>query len=344
MKIARNDTRTAYGAGWDVPDGIVSFAGHPDRAERCHRHIIDALYTVDAPAEVNEILDKHAFELDAMMLDYPDYLDAVTTAADDVKAMLAAPQLPSGAPVTARPFSTKQRNLFKMFATNQTEGSMGPWITWTSNGSAAKQFPPKSWVIRGKDDHDQKYENIIEGFANPCVFDLESLKLGWEKDGAQGQAPERRYSSHYSVPMERPDESKKPNGAFTWSNCLQVRVAISPTMAVTWEQGSFGAYQAFTKLAKLIEAQWQEHSNNGMLLPVVQQTGIEERSLSSGSTNIPILTIVKWAPRPDVLKDDAPTIATQPPAATPPAAAPQPAPQPAPAPTNAAPVPGEATF
>jgi len=198
-----------------------------------------------------------------------------------------------------------------MFATNQAEGSLGPWMTWTSNGSAAKQFPPKSWVMRGKDANDVKFERVIEGFANPCVFDLDSLKLGWEKDGAAGQAPDRRYSSHYSVPMPRPDESKKQNGAFAWSNCLQVRVAISQSEAVTWEQGSFGAYQAFAKLAKQIEAQWAEHSQNGALLPVVQMTGVETRALSSGSTNIPILDIVKWVPRPDVLKDDAPAIATQ---------------------------------
>lgn len=204
-----------------------------------------------------------------------------------------------------------------MFATNQTEGSLGPWMTWTSNGSAAKGFPPKTWVMRGKDANDHKFEHVIDGFTRPCVFDLESLKLGWEKDGAQGQAPDRRYSSHYSIAMPRPDEGKKPTGAFAWSNCLQVRVAVSQTQAVTWEQGSFGAYQAFTRLAKQIEAQWAEHSQNGALLPVVQMTGVESRQLTSGSTNIPVLEIIKWAPRPAVLKDDAPKIVTAPAPATP---------------------------
>ena len=228
-----------------------------------------------------------------------------------------------------------------MFATNQTEGSLGPWMAWTSNGSAAKGFPPKSWVIRGKDENDQKFEQVIEGFASPCVFDLDSLKLGWEKDGAQGQAPERRYSPHYSQPMPRPDESKKASGAFAWSNCLQVRIAISQTQAVTWEQGSFGAYQAFSKLARLIETQWQEKSQNGTFLPVVQQTSVEARQLTSGSTNIPILDIVKWAPRPDVLKDGAPAIATQP-AAQPAPQQTQPAPAPQPAPATS--VPADAGF
>lgn len=219
-----------------------------------------------------------------------------------------------------------------MFATNQTEGSQGPWMTWTANGSAMKQFPPKSWVMRGKDANDEKFETVIEGFANPCVFDLDSLKLGWEKDGAQGQAPDRRYSSHYSVAMPRPDESKKPTGAFSWSNCLQVRVAISQTDAVTWEQGSFGAYQAFTKLARLIEAQ---HPGDNTL-PVVQMTGVEDRALSNGSTAIPILEIIKWVPRPDALKADAPAIAT--------AQAQPAAPAPAPAANGASSVPAGAGF
>lgn len=232
-----------------------------------------------------------------------------------------------------------------MFATNSTEGSKGPWMTWTSNGSAAKGFAPKSWVTRGTDDAGNKFEQVFDGFATPCVFDTESLKLGWEKDGAAGQAPERRYSSHYSQPMQRPDESKKPSGAFAWSNCLQVRVATSQTQAMTWEQGSFGAYEAFVRLSKQIEAQWQEHSQNGALLPVVQMTDVEARTLKSGSTNIPILTIVKWVPRPDVLKDDAPAIATN---AAPAQQAAAPAPQtPAPAPAQApaqAGIPAEAGF
>jgi hypothetical protein len=225
-----------------------------------------------------------------------------------------------------------------MFATNSNEGTLGPWMTWSSNGSAQKGFPPKSWVMRGT-ENDQKFERVIEGFANPCVFDLDTLKLGWEKDGAAGQAPERRYSSHYSVAMPRPDESTKPNGAFAWSNALQVRVAISQEQAVTWEQGSFGAYQAFVALSKKIEAQWDQ-SQNGKLLPVVQMTDVEVRTLKSGSANIPVLDVIKWVERPAILTDDAPQVATNTaPAQEPAPAATTPPPaqtaQPAPAATGA---------
>jgi len=293
-------------------DGNVTFRGFGERAERKHRQIIAQIECCETVEEVNATLIEEDLILDALRLDFPEYHEAVAQAADDHKAILRAgfasvENAGAPAPISATAQSAKKENL--MFATNQTEGSLGPWMTWTSNGSAQKQFPPKSWIMRGKDASDVKFEKVIDGFANPCVFDLDSLKLGWEKDGAAGQAPERRYSSHYSVPMPRPDESKKQNGAFAWSNCLQVRVAVSQTEAVTWEQGSFGAYQAFSKLAKQIEAQWPEHSQNGALLPVVQMTGVEARTLSSGSSNIPVLEIVKWVPRPDVLKD-APAIAT----------------------------------
>lgn len=210
-----------------------------------------------------------------------------------------------------------------MFATNSTEGTLGPWVTWTSNGSAQKGFAPKSWVLRDKDDFGNKTENVVEGFASPCVFDVDSLKLGWEKDGAPGQAPERQYSSHYSVPMPRPDDSKKPSGTYAWSNCLQVRIALSQEQAATWEQGSFGAYKAFEALAKQIEAQWDQ-SQNGKLLPVVQQTGVETKTLKSGTSNTPVLSIIKWVERPACLTGDAPAIATnaatQPAPETPPAA------------------------
>lgn len=308
------------------------------RADRAKRQVIAAIESLETVAEVEDYVSDESLLIDALYMFDPIMADGIAQAEEDHKAILSAgaASMGSGAPETAQsPTTTKQEKIV-MFATNQTEGSQGPWMTWSSNGSAAKGFAPKSWVMRGKDANDNKFEQVFEGFANPCVFDLDSLKLGWEKDGMQGQAPDRRYSSHYSVELPRPDESKKQNGAYTWSNCLQVRVATSQTQAVTWEQGSFGAYQAFVKLSRLIETQWTEHSQNGALLPVVQMTGVEERSLSSGSTNIPILEIVKWVPRPDILKDDAPKIATPTAQASAPNPAPVQTPPPAAQPDNSA--------
>ena len=213
-----------------------------------------------------------------------------------------------------------------MFAidTGNTGGSKGPWMSWTSNGSAMKGFPPKSWVLRGKDEQDNKFEKVVPAFVNGCVMDLDSLQLGWMKDGATGQAPEKRWNPSIAQATPAPDDSQKPNGKPAWSQALSVRCAIGGGEAATWEQASFGAYDAFSKLSIQIAAEWPQHSQNGKLLPLVKQVDVHTVNLKSGSSNQPVLQVIKWVERPDCLKDDAPVIAT----ATP---APEPTPTPAPA-------------
>ncbi|MGB0410185.1 MAG: hypothetical protein ACPGFA_01245 [Pikeienuella sp.] len=185
-------------------------------------------------------------------------------------------------------------------------------MSWTSNGSAMKGFAPMSWVLRGKDDNDEKFEKVVSAFANGCVMDLDSLQLGWMKDGATGQAPVKQWNPSISQATQRPDESKKASGnGFAWSQALSVRCAIGDGMAATWEQASYGAYDAFSKLSKQIAAEWPEKSQNGALLPLVKQTGTDTQSLKSGTSNKPVLTVVQWVERPDCLKDDAPVIATE---------------------------------
>lgn len=217
--------------------------------------------------------------------------------------------------------------------TGENGGSQGPWISWTSNGSAEKAFPPRSWVLRDKDANGNKTEAVVPAFANGCVLDLDTLKLGWEKDGAKGMAPERRWNPSVSQSTPRPDESKKPSGAFAWSKALSVRCAIGGGKTATWEQGSFAAYEAFAKLSKQIMAEWPTHSQNGALLPLVQMTATEKRELPNGTANLPVLSITKWVPRPDCLKAATPVIATE----TPPTvSAPQPVQQQAAAPAPVA--------
>lgn len=192
-----------------------------------------------------------------------------------------------------------------------SEGSKGPWLAWSSNGSAEKGFAPRTWVLREKPEGAPKsVETVVPGFVNGCVLDLDTLKLGWEKDGAKGTAPERRWNPTVSVATPRPDDSKKPSGQYAWSRALSVRCAIGGGKAATWEQGSFAAYDAFANLAKLITAQWTAHSQNGRLLPLVKQTAVEKRELPNGSANIPVLVIDRWVERPECLKADAPVITT----------------------------------
>jgi hypothetical protein len=126
-------------------------------------------------------------------------------------------------------------------------------------------------------------------------------------------APTRQWNPTVSQATPRPDESKKPGSSgYAWTKALSVRCAIGNGKAATWEQGSFAAYEAFANLSKLIMAQWSTHSQNGVLLPLVQQTSVEKRELPSGSANVPVFTIVRWVPRPDCLKADAPIIAAVP--------------------------------
>ena len=224
-----------------------------------------------------------------------------------------------------------------MFAidTGDTGGSLGPWLSWTSNGSAMKGFQPMKWILRDKDDNGNKSESMVPAFETGCVMDLDSLKLGWEKDGATGQAPERRWNPSIAQSTPRPDDSKKPSGAFAWSRALTVRLAIGGGKAATWEQGSFGAYRAFEKLATQIQTQ---HPGDNRL-PLIKQTGVEQVGLKSGSTNVPILEVVDWVQRPDCLKEDASKIDTgadtAPAAPAPAAAAPAPAPETTAAPATA---------
>lgn len=218
--------------------------------------------------------------------------------------------------------------------TGESGGSQGPWISWTSNGSAEKGFTPRAWVLRDKDANGNKSEVMVPAFTAGCVMDLDTLKLGWEKDGAKGTAPERRWNPSIAQATPRPDESKKLSGQFAWSKALSVRLAIGGGKAATWEQGSFAAYEAFARLSKQITAEWPAHSQNGALLPLIMQTSVEKRDLPGGSANIPVLAVAKWVPRPDCLKADAPVIAV---------AAPEPAYTP-PAASAAATIPQDAAF
>lgn len=202
--------------------------------------------------------------------------------------------------------------------TGSTSSSLGPWLRWTSEGSARKRLEPESWVLRDKDANGNTVESNVPAFKSGCVMDLDSLKLGWEKDGAVGMAPERRWNPSVSHAMPRPDDSKKAAGGFAWSQALSVRLAIGGGQAATWEQGGFGAYEAFNRLSKQIVA---EYPGDGTL-PLIVQTGVETKSLKNGSSSVPILTVAKWVPRPDCLKADAPVITTAPAAPAPAPAAP----------------------
>jgi len=332
--------RTKSGA---IDEGLNITLRDFTRAERLHRQIIQAMNTCETAAEVESYFDGEARILDALATDQPELHAAVEEVFTEIRDRLAycearAADIPAPTGIGERPANngnsaisnSKETNMFKIATVAGGGGSQGPWISWSSNGSAMKAIAPKSWVLREKEEGAiEATSTAIPAFANGCVMDLESLKLGWEKDVGTGQAPERRWSPDIAMPMPRPDDSKKATGGFAWSAALSVRCAIGGGKAATWEQGAFGAYEGFSRLARQIEAQYPGDGT----LPLVKQTGVETIKLKSGAANIPILAIERWVPRPDCLKADAPTIAT----------APAPAPQPAPQPQTSS-VPDDAAF
>lgn len=215
-------------------------------------------------------------------------------------------------------------------------GSKGPWISFKPKGSAKHGLPYKSWTLRDKTETG----STISAFAvisNPgVVLDMYakggqlcgSLKLGFSKsDGTAGVAPERRWFQSPLRAEQRPDESKKATGGYVWSNALSVRAAIGGGKTATWEDDGWGVYKGFSQLVKQLNAGFA--ANEG-LCPMVRCTGYADEGSGQNSTSVPLFEIVRWVPRPDCLKEDAPQIAA-------PVAATAPAPVYTPPPAAAAP-------
>ncbi len=200
-------------------------------------------------------------------------------------------------------------------------GSKGPWISFKPKGSAKHGLPYKSWTLRTKTDAGSAIERFA-AMENPgVVLDVYakgaelcgSLKLGWSKsDGTAGVAPERRWFASPLRAEPRPDESKKITGGYVWSNALSIRCAVGGGKTATWEDDGWGVYKGFNALAKAISAGLA--ANEG-LCPMVRVTGYIDEGSGQNSTSVPQFTILKWVPRPDCLKEDAPVIADVPAAA-----------------------------
>ena len=224
-------------------------------------------------------------------------------------------------------------------------GSKGPWVSFKPKGSAKHGFGYKTWTMREKTDTGSQITKFDAMEQHGVVLDIYalngelcgSLKLGWCKsDGQTGTAPERRW---WQTPLRaepRPDESKTAQGGFVWRNSMSVRVAVSQTTAVTWEDEGWGVYSGFSELVKMLNEQFA--ANIGKC-PMVRCIGYAETGKGSGLTFVPQFEIVKWVERPAILKEDAPAIAADPAPAAAPAAQPTQAAQPA-----AAPVPEDAPF
>lgn len=210
-------------------------------------------------------------------------------------------------------------------------GSKGPWISFKPKGSAKHGLPYKSWTLRTKTETGSSIEKFAAMESPGIVLDMYakggqlcgSLKLGFSKsDGQAGVAPERRWFQSPLRSEPRPDESKKATGGYVWSNALSVRAAIGGGKVATWEDDGWGVYKGFSALTRLLNA---EFAANEGLCPMVRVTGYADEGSGQNSTSVPLFEVVKWVPRPDCLKEDAPVISADPAPAAPPAYTPPPA-------------------
>jgi hypothetical protein len=199
-----------------------------------------------------------------------------------------------------------------MFALDTgSNGVGGPFLQWSARGTQDGSVNPKSFYIR--EGSDKTPYDATKGM----VLDITKMKTGWQKsEGIAGVAPEWKWNPSVSQMMQSPGED--------WKKGFSIPVATGGGATATWEQAGTAAWQALIDLAPQLQQQPSPDQ-----LPMVKITDTKAMQFKRGSTVSPVLSIVKWVPRPDCLKDGAAAgIAIEPPA---PKAAPVPPPPPAPA-------------
>lgn len=195
------------------------------------------------------------------------------------------------------------------------QGAEGPFIAWSARGTQDGTIPARSFFIRNKEG-----KSPLDAFTKGVVLDIVNMKTGWQNsEGIVGQAPEWKWNQTISHMMPQPDDE--------WKKGVSIRCAIGGGEAATWEQAGAAVWQAFADLVPAL----QQGPGDGSL-PLVRMTDTKAMQFKRGSTVAPVLEVVKWVPRPDCLKADAPAIATEPAQPAPaPAAQPKAAPAPEPA-------------
>lgn len=199
-------------------------------------------------------------------------------------------------------------NAFTNFDTGGSGGSEGPWLSWSARGTLDGAIPAKSFLIR---DSDGKVK--FDGFDTGVVLDISGMKTGWcYSSGATGEAPDWKMNA--SLAQFAPDPS---SGDRDYKKGFKIRCAIGGGKTASWDQAGASVWNAFVALVPELQKQPSPD-----MLPLVRCTGAKFEQFKRGSTNTPILEVVKWVPRPDCLKEGAAAgIATDPAPAAPPVAA-----------------------
>jgi len=166
-----------------------------------------------------------------------------------------------------------------------SQGSEGPWIAWSARGTLDGQIDAKSFYLR-----DENGKKPLDAFNKGVVMDIYAMKTGWQKsEGIAGQAPDWEWNASVSQMMQQPGEDYKKG--------FSIPCAIGGGETATWEQAGAAAWNAFTNLVPALQ-----EAPEGKL-PVVKLTGTKLQQFKRGSTVEPVLEVVKWADRPDCLKE-----------------------------------------
>ena len=178
----------------------------------------------------------------------------------------------------------------------QNDSNFTPHIRWMASTSTWK---------KSTDD------GTVDVEIPQAIYDLEDVKTGWAIF-AEGEAPV------WKLDPSLKEKAPKPEDGRQWKRGFQVMVYSVNHLDGAREFSTTGTGASRAIMALYDEYEQQAGDNPGMV-PVVKHDGAIPTQIGKGHTNIPTLTIEKWMPRPDALKNGTGNSAApeQPPASIP---------------------------
>ena len=162
----------------------------------------------------------------------------------------------------------------------KNDGNFTPHVRWMASTSTWK---------KSTDDGTVDVEIPLS------IYDLENVQTGWGIF-AEGEAPE------WIMDPSLKDKALKPEDGRLWKRGFVVTLYSDKYLdgAREFATTATGASRAILALYDEYE---QQAGDNPSLVPVVKHDGAVPTQIGKGHTNVPNLTIEKWVPRPDGLKN-----------------------------------------
>ena len=164
----------------------------------------------------------------------------------------------------------------------QNDSNFTPHVRWMASTSTWKKSTE---------------DGTVDVQIPQAVYDLENIKTGWGIF-AEGEAPEWVMDPSLKEKAPRPEDGRLWKRGFLVTVYSEKHLDGAREFATT----ATGASRAILALYDQYE---QQAGDNPGLVPVVRYDGATPTQIGKGHTNVPILTIEKWLPRPDALKNGA---------------------------------------